>query len=215
MKEHPILFTPDNIRAILDDKKTQTRRLIKPQPTKWHMVKREPFHFDAVDMPRVWSPLSDHSEDRVCPYEIGDRLWVRERYAHFFKGNDPSACKYLADAGTPRWPQAYSKENALESWRGQWKSALFMPKWAARIWLDITDVRVQRVQEISHEDAIAENCHGYGWVSQSPYVSGPHTDDGKLPQEEYEELWDSINGKTYPWASNPWVWCLTFKRVEV
>jgi hypothetical protein len=88
-----------------------------------------------------------------------------------------------------------------------------MPRWASRLMLEITEVRAQRLQGISEEDAVAEGCPGTNVVWKHSVIIGPYTDDGELPSEEYHRLWDSINGKTHPWESNPWVWAITFRRV--
>lgn len=213
MREIPILFSPPMVRAILEGRKTQTRRLIKPQPTKWHTVKRRPFHCNHVDMPRIWSALSDHSEDRVSPYAVGDRLWVKEGWAPSIAhshGMDACDCAdvnvhYKAD-GEDRY---FRDGDIPEEWTmpkaGPKVTALFMPKWASRIKLEITELRVQRLQEITEDDAKAEGC--------SPVVVDGFVECGTR-KTEFAKLWDSINGKRCPWNNNPWVWCVSFRRLE-
>lgn len=184
MRERPIMFKGEMVRAILAGRKTQTRRIIKPQPT--------------------GAPVS--LEHWACPYGApGDRLWVREAWMA-----DPLGSRgrgqvanypvlYRVGFGD-LWPEMA----ALVTPR--WKSPIFMPRWASRITLEITDVRVQRLQDITTEDATAEGVfsttmsNGIQWSSASA---------------AFQSLWDSINRKTHPWASNPWVWALTFKREEV
>jgi hypothetical protein len=144
------------------------------------------------------------------PYVVAQHIWVREPYAHFFKGKTADACKYLADAGTPDWPQTHSKAHALDSWKGQWKSAMFMPRWASRITLEITEVRVERVQDISGVDSLAEGITVFD--GERMIYAESEERKGNIYRDEYRRLWDSINGKTYPWSSNPWVWVLLFKR---
>lgn len=246
MKETPILFTPEHIRAILDDKKMQTRRvlMVPHKNDDGKIVMEQPSSGQDHGVFRngqweLWGKLNEDGRGLLyewgftCPYGVpGDRLWVRERYRHSFKGNTPDACHYLADAGTSRWLQACSREHALESWLGSFKSAMFMPKWAARLWLEITDVRVERVQEVSEKDALAEGVVPNKMTEQdiadiqisdcSPSIKelaramGPGEFTAKF---NYQMLWDDINAKrkggVFAWRMNPFVWAITFKRIEV
>ena len=192
MKSTPILFSAPMVRAILEGRKTQTRRVVKPQPI------RDAFqgqHGDVVILGRVPARLRPHPENPEdprravtdpipCPYGApGDRLWVRETWAPFEMG----LVIYRASAAPSALPDG-----------GKWRPSIFMPRWACRIELELTAVRVERVQEISADDACEEGI-----------------DDDDLPPEcIYARLWDSINGKRAPWASNPWVWVLEFRRVQ-
>lgn len=216
MKERPILFSGEMVRAILDGRKTQTRRVIKPQPIfikdldglgigeflGWHKSKVE--FIDSIH----------GSLERHCPYgQPGDRIWVRETFAARFEYDQ---CKpteihptqnifYLADGKTDiekRYPEIE------HSSRGKWRPSIFMPHWASRITLEIVNVRVERVQDISDEDAISEGVtlemRGRG-LSRKP----------RGPRMAYARLWDSINAKRgYGWDTNPFVWCIEFNRVE-
>lgn len=207
MKERPMLFNGDMVRAILDGRKTQTRRPMKMQPD--HRHRRIDFEngylLESVQRNGCW-----HVEQKqTCPFGIpGDRIWVRETWnvnglawgqsIEFSKISSPDAFHYRAtdDGGwKPYW--------------GKWRPSIHMPRWACRIVLEITDVRVQRVQEISEEDAIKEG------ISDSR-----HPDDccgglGISPKGIFSNLWDSCYGKSdFSWDKNPWVWALTFKRVE-
>lgn len=182
MKEHPILFSSPMVLAIMGGKKTQTRRVMKPQPQ---------------DMDE-WSGLNEYTDGRYgfqtatgidyfCTYgRPGDRLWVRETY----NGNKEVGLAYRATNpelnGCP------------------WRPSIFMPRWASRITLEIVSVRVERLNDISEEDAMAEG------VTRPPYYSAaPHY------QIWFRNLWDSINAKRgYSWDSNPWVWVIEFKRVK-
>jgi hypothetical protein len=120
-----------------------------------------------------------------CPYGYpGDRLWVRETWKPCF--DDKSGTQYRADE---------------RGCTGPWRPSIFMQRKRSRITLEIAEVRVERVQDISPDDCVAEGVTVYG-----------STDSGDLRQA-YAELWDSINGKTYPWASNPWVWAIHFSRL--
>lgn len=138
---------------------------------------------------------------RYSPYQIGLKLWVRETWADFvihgftetYGDQDASGIIYRADG---------------EIFGQKWRPSIFMPRWASRITLEITNVRVERLQEITEEDAKNE-----GVIPDESKKDGmsPIINSYKYP---FERLWDSINGKTYPWSSNPWVWCVEFRRLQ-
>ena len=217
MKERPIMFSAPMVRALLEGRKTQTRRALKPQPPAgtgplgigWYaeaIVRRNGEMEPGTH--RVCGAWSDDGEWTLeCPYgEPGDRLRVKETwmyrdwtedgrpYIGYRAGGDelkhPPAnhCERVADT----WAQlsARNRPDGEPACDSRWRSPIFMPRWASRITLEIVSIRVERVQSISDADAVAE---------------------GVRPGE-YAALWDSINGKTYPWASNPWVWVLAFNR---
>lgn len=203
--EHPILFSGPMVRAILEGRKTQTRRVA-----------------ELSDNVRVCDGIAKGFLPGVpngfvitCPYgKTGDRLWVRETLK---RGGFLGTITYAA---TPHIqctdPNAPDNLDGWSLWRFKGTSlpSIFMPRWASRITLEITKVRVERVQEISHQDALAEGCPGHDWVESSPYIAGPHTDAGELPAEEYRHLWDSINAKRgFGWEKNPWVWIVEFRRI--
>lgn len=184
MKETGIPFRPEMVRAILDGRKSQTRRV----------VKYEYFHGCFTgDCPHEKQTecdvcLAEYAKTD-CPYgTIGDHLWVKEGVVTH--ASIPQIVGYVNDGCT-----------ATERWEKQ-RRAMFMPKWAARIWLEITEVRVQRLHEISEEDAIAEGVAFIKYLNANARF-------------HFKELWNSINGKTHPWESNPWLWCIAFKRIKV
>lgn len=214
MKERPILFNTEMVKAILDGRKTQTRRVIKPQPPESHQ-----WDVDA----RCWLVNAGKwiTEDppfprNTCPHGVpGDRLWVRETHAVYgVMDSDNPRVIYRAD----------SPPDAGISWR----PSIHMPRWASRINLEITGVRVERVQDIEEDDAEAEgifidnNCivgtSGAGGVHRE--IMGRRAfaadDEGhECPIDAFEQLWDSINAKRgYSWESNPWVWVVEFKQVQ-
>ena len=180
VKERPILFSGPMVRAILDGRKTQTRRIVKPQPNVVHAI----YGDASIDTNLTFR----RGDGRIrCPYGIpGDRLWVREAKRQAFyrasttTGGDENRQEYI------RLGHAY-----------QWRPSIHMPRWASHITLEIESVRVERLQEITEEDARAE-----GW----------HPGDGQGPIEWYEDLWQSINGPG-SWDANPWVWVIQFNRV--
>ena len=226
MTEHPILFSADMVRAILDGRKTQTRRVIVPQPDD---VDPEP-RFE----PYTWAFWHDehYPNGRIMrsPYgKPGDLLWVKEGLEQEFTTADadtPNGCLALY-----RRDQEVVKRDgrpAMYEWSRETLSPIHMPKWAARLWLEITDVRVQRVQEISEEDAWAEGIGGIveaasrsglmGVLKNSNVaLAGKARNPGLKPPGRYYFacLWDSINAKRgYSWADNPFVWAVTFKTLS-
>jgi hypothetical protein len=190
----PITFRTDMVKAILDGRKSQTRRIIKPQPEHdedsgyVYWKKRQ---FDIHEY--FWSDQFP----RYCPYgKTGDILYVKETWCYEtdMGGSNNGWYFYKADFEEHEGPT-------------KWKSNRFMPKAAARIFLEITDIRVERLVEINEEDAIAE-----GVTNADNYIG--LADDSKINRYAYCELWDSINGEG-AFELNQWVWVISFKRVEV
>jgi hypothetical protein len=187
MKERPILFSAPMVRALLAGTKTQTRRIAKPV--------RHP------DLGNVYAPGAlvlehepQHVIDRCCPYgRPGDRLWVRETH-----NTHGGLATYRADGD---WIADYHREEPQQP-RLRWVPAIHMPRTASRITLEITGTRVERLQDISEADALAEG------VAHSLNLPG-----GRFARENFEHLWWTINGDG-SWESNPWVWVVEFKRVQ-
>ncbi|MGC0994734.1 hypothetical protein [Pantoea agglomerans] len=216
MKERPILFNADMVRAVLDGRKMQTRRVIKVQP-----------HAGVRNSPFVKSGIEDgHGKELVCPFgEVGDRLWVRETWSvvsHAFdddglmidyvpdrpakavnekpfgRGYYSGHAIYAADGGF-----TWGDDDGCVDGRSCWKPSIHMPRWASRITLEITGVRVERLHAITLGDICKELGCGL-------YDFRPATYGFKV----WEELWQSIYGAD-SWQANPWVWVVEFKRVEV
>lgn len=234
IKERPILMNAENVGGIQDDRKTQTRRVIKPQPD--YSILKDGVNLQAHKCPILGPVHLGHKEWGLyglpykatavpcfaynCPYgKIGDRLWVRETWTIdeydqpviFYKATDHKTC------GQP------------------WKPSRFMPRWASRITLEITDIRIERLQDISKEDAIAEGCGCQPLHPDEEYIKAI---------EDFYHLWDSINAKpkpvkckrivthyvSYPWDNiqeikeyrgkkwyirgNPFVWVIVFKMIK-
>jgi hypothetical protein len=195
MKERPILFSAPMVRALLDGGKTQTRRVFT--------AKNGGVWPNTNDLPGMRQIL------RHCPYgQPGDRLWVREAFDFIpTGGNDtPTACEivYLATGSTePR--HAPSDYNPMIYGHQRIRPSIHMPRWASRITLEITGVRVERLQDISHKDAIAEGvAHVEG--------AGLRNERLTVPQHIYAHLWEQINGPG-SWEANPWVWVVEFKKI--
>lgn len=210
MKERPILFSAPMVRALLAGTKTQTRRIAKPvRHPDWGNL------YSPGALVREHEPM--HVIYRACPYgQPGDRLWVRETWA----------APHSEDARPPRaiqcdWMQIHYA--ATEERGGLlWRPSIHMPRWASRITLEITGVRVERLHDISESDAIAEGIVECAIPADDEgprrigYMVGP--DDGESglsvsPIEPYRNLWESINGAS-SWDVNPWVWAIEFRRVE-
>ena len=212
MNERPILFSAPMVRAILEGHKTQTRRVIKQQPERfWGSMD----HAFASGVLQCVVTTDGKPRDKyiVCPYGVpGERLWVRETWTGTFHC-DHFHVAYAAD-GSERCldaPVAYILPKAALK-PSNWVTPLFMPRWASRITLEITDVRVQRLQDISEQDSLAE---GAALDSDGfPMASAPIDDGYDTAIEWFADLWDSINAKRgFGWDVNPWVWALTFRRI--
>jgi hypothetical protein len=206
MKERPILFSAPMVRAILDGSKTQTRRIVKPQ-----------FASDAVPAEMCaetaegwqtighsgmwWCDAAGCADDAIrCPYGIpGDRLWVRETFAEFIDYD-------LIDGRSVELGRdfVYRADGEDQKRHTAWRPSIHMPRAASRIDLEITGVRVERLQDISEADAVAEGVE--------PFINS----DGDMIETAttmYERLWEQINGAG-SWEANPWVWVVEFKRTK-
>lgn len=242
VKERPILFSGPMVRAIQDGPKTQTRRVVKSSRSKFTpclICVQEGTAHNVEDLkgnvagaifgedPYLRVGYCEHNEvigERIrCPYGVpGDRLWVREtwRVEHHVDHMKPSslnplghyAVDYLADGTNPEWA-------------GKTRPSIFIPRWASRIDLGVTAVRVERVQDISEEDALAEGVDpGCGTCGEKSLPSGCGCNNPEpLPQDAFIYLWDTINAKrgpeddpgAYAWDRNPWVWVIewpTYKK---
>ena len=223
MNDYPIIFNGEMVRAVLDGRKTQTRRVINPQPALrdikygagtygsvtylngkpgnlwWHYGDRCEWRDEAVMRQSMASTYSRYGVP-------GDRLWVRETWGI---GTRPDPFEGWYDGLEYRADEAYLDDVDLlpcyrtdfpedfddDKWRGQWRPSVHMPRWASRITLEVTDVHVERVQDISTKDVRAEGIQSDTYAGQA-----------------FMELWDSIYAKRgYGWDVNPWVWVIEFK----
>ncbi|XJD15577.1 hypothetical protein V1591_16825 [Enterobacter roggenkampii] len=228
MKEYGMIFNGEMVRAILDGRKTQTRRVMKVQPSDGFHPTHNGYDLDlnahwytpgVVDKNGYLQPakkdvfgVADENEGYTCPFgAVGDRIWVREAFqgplvseefleeyrAYPAKFENPEYCEYAADGG-PR-PEYCDLDDNL---RHGWRPSIHMPRWASRLTLEITSVRVERLRDLSEDDAKSEG------------ITPPS--GGVLPGWEYRinfrELWMSIYGSDN-WEANPWVWVIEFKVV--
>jgi hypothetical protein len=244
MKERPIIMGAESVRAILEGRKTQTRRVIDPHK----------YNIGGWDMPRTKEdieagyPVAENADgDFVsvvdwCPYgRVGDRLWVRETvfFETFHQQSDEELERDGFNPNIGVW--VYRADNHdYPTITANWTSPMFMPRIASRITLEITDIRVERVQDISEEDALAEGVisddeYAY-WAGEDNLFPCPRCEGYQVhnafghdygitevdctycdtQKKRYRIVWDSLNAKRgYPWESNPWVWVVSFKVVKV
>ena len=230
IKERPILFSAPMVRAILEGRKTVTRRAIKVQPridaSGNFCVGNSNYGQDGYG-----KPVTKHFVTGCCPYgKPGDQLWVRETFAllgnedgccidwqdNLVKGDERGAAR-IYRASCPPGDYGLNQIPAKAEWKpdteameydGAWRPSIHMPRWASRILLEITDVRVERLQDITYEQAAAEGVH------RGPLREWCASDEGgachKYPVPAFRDLWQSVGGN---WDANPWVWVVEFKRV--
>ncbi|UDQ77708.1 hypothetical protein LJQ72_09215 [Pectobacterium brasiliense] len=222
MKEHPIIFNGEMVRAILDGRKTQTRRVIKPQPFDRSQYRRDhqieiisgrAENGDEIDGLYAYTKSTGGTWDAKCPFgQPGDRLWVRETSGlqvrrdalggtgefRVYRASNPDAIRYKTASG--------------EIAPIKWVPSIHMPRYASRITLEITDVRVELLNNISEEDAQAEgveSLHGGYWRHYQP----EWTQHQLSAKGSFATLWKSIYGEEN-WNSNPWVWVTEFKQIK-
>lgn len=191
MTDKPILYNAPMVRAILDGSKTQTRRVLKVQPD-----------MNCLKLP-VGSSGWSHYFALNVPLAVGDTLWVKETWRTLQKWDDDPPRLLMDDQDKVDYAADGFPRNPLWAW-GKTRVSIFMPRWASRISLRVTGVKVERLQDISEADAKAE-----GW-------NGPLTELGypvAKPVQWFSSLWESINGPG-SWDANPWVVAYTFERIE-
>ena len=200
MKERPIIFRAEMVRAILAGTKTQTRRIVKPR----HMATVGAEQFPILAMYPCGSP--------------GDRLWVRENFYQDGQwslrlGCEPDDPHGGFWSGTSRVIYAADGTPLPDPIPGnQWRSrpSIHMPRWASRITLEITDVRLEQLQDISEADAVAEGCKP---IRPELVQDGLIVRPGRSAVEEFRLVWEEIHGEG-SWEKNPWVWVIEFKRLD-
>ena len=208
-RELPILMSTPMVQAILEGRKTMTRRVIKPQPLEFYLPDSDRIKA-LLKVPKHTIKLQDRGNSdfiHILPapcYQVGDHLWVKETWRlSSHKNGDECPC-YKADN------MCFCGRPSLAPIEGPlWKSGRFMFKKYARLWLEVTAVKAERLDQISEEDAIAEGTpiHDFFPVNTARLA-------GLTTVSYFAQLWNSINGKTHPWASKPWVWVYTFKRID-
>lgn len=188
MKERPILFNGPMVRAILEGRKTQTRRLFNAPPWDYEIDDGQCWVEDIYGDWHFWCPFG----------QPGDRLWVRETFSPAYT---------FSEEGSFRWAHYRATLEKGIGYTPRWRPSIHMPRWASRITLEITGVRLERLQSISETDAVAESCRPGRMdelSSSSIYRNA---------RENFFTLWDDIYGQG-AWTVNPWVWAIEFKRIE-
>ncbi|KTC59063.1 hypothetical protein [Pseudomonas savastanoi] len=223
-KERPILFSAPMVRAILEGRKTVTRREVK-----------KPAALDCLAAGFEPAFLALPGNADLCPYgRAGDRLWVRETWSDVNLQGPPGIAyradgdvrdlmedaSFLNEDGAFNYDDPRSKPYQFACWsedllggkEGRWRPSIHIPRWASRILLEITDVRVERLQDISEDQAKAEGIRLYtdhAELGEWWHVDGIETYSAD-PRKSFELLWTSVGGD---WNANPWVWVVEFKRV--
>lgn len=225
-RERPILFNGDMVRALLAGTKTQTRRLVKPQPDDTH--NGQPYwHIGGLRTSWLQRPVGAEphwgNNPLPCPYgQPGERLWVRESWTP-----DPvddgdwnytswAGCKEGRIAGVPERFRDPGHVIYAAHWEGaplRWTPSIHMPRWASRIRLEITEVRAERLQDITEADARAEGITDGGCLNCGNPEPCGCSEPAPDARDSYARLWMSINGDE-SWAANPWVWVVKFKVVQ-
>ena len=235
IKERPILFSGEMVRAILEGRKTQTRRVVKELPggrggpvgdhvIYWRKGEEDPDRWCGCDGLGSLGWLK-------CPFGVpGDRLWVRETWRPEELDDDEGldGVRFRADG---HFEPIQNTPEAANDWcsvaLGQllrWRPSIYMPRWASRITLEVTDVRVERLREISRDDCLAEGvqepqCPSCGYTSRDAALWNDHRLCGEPEPasvvDVFRDGWDASNTKRgSPWDTNPWVWVVEFKRVQ-
>lgn len=203
MKERPILFNSEMVRAILDGRKMQTRRIVKPQPS------------NVINDLFIWKDNAAPREELLafCPHgKPGDLLWVRET-----GWERPERTPKMMREGADTWEPYYFdvdgytdlEREQFKEWGFKRRPSIHMPRWASRITLEIVGVRVEQLQDIGEADARAE-----GVIIDDHHKGGYCTGEYLPPAiRAYRDLWESINGHG-SWDANPWVWVIEFRRID-
>ena len=260
MTERPIIFSGEMVRAILDGRKTKTRRpithvkkILGGAVTEFQESDTPGYDFIMRDKRKCWNDLRKEDLLRRCPFgQVGDRLWVRETFCleHQVERDDlppfddgrPIRWEFAGMESDPEgadmWVQPHYRatdptpELAYEDSDGEptvrWKPSIHMPRWASRITLEITEIRVERVQEITEKEAKAEGARKFTNLPPDPSLY-PYGNEPRWSMEEpksvreclgsaryaFANLWERLYAKKgLGWYANPWVWVLTFRRVE-
>lgn len=232
MKTHPILFNTEMVRAILDGRKTVTRRVARFQNganPNWTGY--------IADGSTIYG--SNNIPAAKAPYRKGDILYVRETFSEMYPDDkSDEICSYLYKADRYKYGEEYQKEYDLQypdgknwTWKGVWNPSIHMPKEAARIWLKVTNIRAEKLQAMTAYDAVKEGIHWQDVVPCIPSVDYPsyidadaiveheqELEEKKMLKSSFGKLWDSTIKKSdlprHGWDANPWVWVIDFERRE-
>lgn len=234
MKERSIIMTAAEVRATLEGRKTQIRRAMKPQPSENMRLDKLAKHGIGDGIETDYGQIGQTFEygarfvhqDGVdwvvkCPYQPGDRLWVKESHYLYgrwvkngFTGTAKQKYRFIPEIKEAMYSDTSpaviaTQQDKLEGNTGWFKrNSPFMPRWASRITLEVTAVRVERLQNISEGDAVAEGC-------SSNFEAGTAADEIETAREQFLRRWDEINARRgFPSSSNPWVFAYTYKLID-
>lgn len=205
MADKPITFSAPMVRALLAGTKTQTRRLVS-KPEYYGCPTGDCPHDKQAECNAAMAGLVDE----IARFKVGDRVYVREHWSSHiaFDGLAPRDMKRGSMIYTRADKQWHNNGDWISAHYGKHRQAMHMPRWASRMWLEITDVRVQRLQDISETDAMAEGCNNQRPDPADDVLTIRPTNGGRL---NYADLWDSLHGETGTrWADNPWIVAYTF-----
>jgi len=208
MRERPIIFNSEMVRAVMEGRKVQTRRIVDKVRPDNCLVVRKPTKTKCG----IHTHVLDAVEQGICPFgAVGDRLWVRETWSEDFANYYPNDRVWYAADDDRRLDievvdgvrGIYSPESDVHV-TFRWRPSIHMPRWASRITLEITGVRVERLTALSDDDARNEGC-----PAQLPH----NPEDEHQARTWFRGLWSELYGEE-SWQANPWVWVIEFKRVE-
>lgn len=213
MTDKPILFSGPMVRAILEGRKTQTRRVLKPQPTAGEF---QGVLTDTNEALFGHTDITRHCQAIRVPCAAGDRLWVREAWRTSPAYDDLKPSWISGDKGI-----FYEADGFWKSWEGgetglisggRKRPSIFMPRWASRLTLIVADVRAQRLQDVNYDDLLAEGIQSTEiYIRREKACVENNSECGSVSRASFQELWDSLNAtRGYAWADNPWVWAVTF-----
>jgi hypothetical protein len=230
MKQTGKIFRTDDVKAILEDRKTVFRIPVKPQPPEdAALVKfnKKNINVPEVDVPELIGKVSwfeeeagdlwpcDRKDAIPCPFgQIGDKIYVRETFMHA----DYNSTLHDPESFTFYKADNWSKED-FQKWQNsnskippdKWKPSIHMPKKYSRLWLEITDIRVERVQDITGEDSIKEGIFETGGLFRGAKKENGCRSGWSSAINAFSSIWDSIYNN---WSSNPWVWVIEFKKIK-
>jgi hypothetical protein len=224
MKEIPILFADPMVRAILDGRKTQTRRLVNflqgfGPVTEFDSSTAYEYDWQFRNRRMLWNDIRHDRLMESCPWQPGDVLWVRECWATVLQYGPYStasityradnACQYVEFEHVSKWVQLSGEKNGQ-----RWRPSIHMPRWACRLFLDVTRVRCERLQSISEADARAEGIIDGGCLNCGDNEPCDCAAPKPSAVESFICLWDSLYGKRpgCDWAANPWVFVIEFEK---
>lgn len=218
IKERPILFSCNMVQAILDGRKKQTRRVVK---VPYGCIVQTGIVGQKMTA-KPYLATGECSKELPCKWQVGDRLWVRETFAKicnsldsYCDGEDCAHCKfeYRADNPGAKFPGEWPNTTPPIEGPPHWKPSIYMPRAASRITLEITAIRVERLQDISEADAAAEGIKMYRFGEAKMFSVADDAPSWVDPISAFSHLWVSLNGSE-SWESNPWVWVIEFKKIE-